>query len=59
MIGAITYLLLKTDQHLNLRVGIVVLITCLFAGVVGLLANARRAEMFGASAAYDYVSSLI
>ena len=50
--GAIVCLLLTSNQGLALRVGMIVLFTCLFAGVVGLLTNARRAEIFGASAAY-------
>lgn len=51
LIGAIVCLLLVSNKSLSLRVGMVVLFTSLFAGVVGLLTNARRAEIFGSSAA--------
>lgn len=51
LIGAIVCLLLIADRGIGLRVGMIVLFTCLFAGVVGLLTNARRAEIFGATAA--------
>lgn len=37
------------DTHV--RVGMIVLFTCLFAAVVGLLTNARRAEIFASTAA--------
>lgn len=52
LIGAIICLLLVPDGRTGVRVGIIVLFTSLFAGVVGLLTNARRAEVFGSSAAY-------
>ena len=51
LIGAIVCLLLIADYSIHLRVGMIVLFTCLFAFVVGLFTNARRAEIFGASAA--------
>lgn len=51
LVGAIVCLLLIADRGIGLRVGMIVLFTCLFAGVVGLLTNARRAEIFGATAA--------
>ena len=57
LVGAIVCLLLISNRNVHLRVGMVVLFTCLFAIVVGLLTNARRAEIFGATAAY--VSLLI
>lgn len=57
LIGTIVCLLLTSNRNMHLRVGMVVLFTCLFAIVVGLLTNARRAEIFGATAAY--VSLLI
>lgn len=34
------------------RLGLIATFTTLFAGSVGLLTNARRAELFGATAAY-------
>jgi hypothetical protein len=34
-----------------LRVGMIVLFTSLFTGIMGLLTNARRAEIFGSTAA--------
>lgn len=55
LIGAIVCLLLVSKRSLSIRVGMVVLFTSLFAGVVGLLTNARRAEIFGSSAAYAAV----
>ena len=51
LIGAIVCLLLVSDRSINIRVGLIVLFTSLFALVVGLLTNARRAEIFGATAA--------
>ena len=51
LIGAIVCLLLLANYSIHLRVGMIVLFTCLFALVVGLLTNARRAEIFGATAA--------
>lgn len=51
LLGAIVCLLLLSDRSINLRVGMIVLFTSLFALVVGLLTNARRAEIFGATAA--------
>ena len=51
LIGAIVCLLKVADQGAGIRVGMIVLFTCLFAGVVGLLTNARRAEIFGSTAA--------
>ena len=51
LIGAIVCLLLVSDRSINVRVGLIVLFTSLFALVVGLLTNARRAEIFGATAA--------
>ena len=51
LVGAIVCLLLVSDRSINLRVGMIVLFTSLFALVVGLLTNARRAEIFGATAA--------
>ena len=51
LIGAITCLVSIESQHTALRVGMIVLFTCLFAAVVGLLTNARRAEIFGSTAA--------
>ena len=51
LIGAIMCLMLVSDRSINLRVGMIVLFTSLFALVVGLLTNARRAEIFGATAA--------
>lgn len=43
--------LLLADHSIHLRVGMIVLFTSLFALVVGLLTNARRAEIFGSTAA--------
>ena len=51
LIGAIICLLLVMHKSMHLRVGMIVLFTCLFALVVGLITNARRAEIFGATAA--------
>ena len=51
LIGAIVCLLLISDRGIGLRVGMIVLFTCLFAGVVKILTNAQRAEIFGSTAA--------
>ncbi|KAL8767037.1 MAG: hypothetical protein Q9209_006331 [Squamulea sp. 1 TL-2023] len=55
LIGAIASLLFTVDRGMRVKVGVIVLFTCLFALVVGLLTNARRAEIFGATAAYAAV----
>jgi len=55
LIGAIVVLLLISDRSISLRVGMIVLFTCLFAVVVGLLTNASRADIFGSTAAYAAV----
>jgi hypothetical protein len=49
LIGAI--LVLYKVQSPDLRLGLIALFTALFAASVGLLTNARRAELFGATAA--------
>lgn len=51
LIGAVVCLLLVSKQSVGINVGMIVLFTCLFAGIVGLLTNARRAEIFGSTAA--------
>ena len=51
IIGAITCLVNIERRRTGLRVGMIVIFTCLFAAVVGLLTNARRAEIFGSTAA--------
>lgn len=51
LIGAIVCLLLVSKQDVGISIAMIVLFTCLFAGEVGLLTNARRAEMFGSTAA--------
>ncbi|KAL8706383.1 MAG: hypothetical protein Q9201_000528 [Fulgogasparrea decipioides] len=51
LVGAIVCLLLVAKKNMHLRVGMIVLFTSLFALVVGLITNARRAEIFGATAA--------
>lgn len=51
LIGAICSLVKVERLNTNLRVGLIVLFICLFAGVVGLLTNARRAEIFASTAA--------
>jgi hypothetical protein len=45
LIGAIVCLLLVSNHSMAFRVGIIVMFTSLFAVVVGLLTNARRAEI--------------
>ncbi|KAH7276031.1 hypothetical protein B0J15DRAFT_476441 [Fusarium solani] len=53
LIGAIVVLYnIKTD---DLKLGLIALFTIIFAASVGLLTNARRAEVFGATAAYAAV----
>lgn len=51
LIGAIVCLLFVSDKGTSMRIGMIVLFTCLFAGVVSLLTNARRAEIFASTAA--------
>lgn len=52
LVGAIGCLA-KVERHkTDLRIGLIVLFTCLFAVVVGLLTNARRAEIFASTAAW-------
>ena len=51
LIGAIVCLIAVSNQSTKIRLGMIVLFTCLFVGVVGLLTNARRAEIFGSTAA--------
>ena len=51
LVGGIVCLMLVSNRGAGLRVGIIILFTFLFAAVVGLLTNARRAEVFGSSAA--------
>ena len=51
LVGAIVCLLSTSDSSRSLQIGMLVLFTCTFAIVVGLLTNARRAEIFGATAA--------
>lgn len=55
LIGAIVCLTAVANQSTSVRVGMIVLFTCFFAAVVGLLTNARRAEIFGSTAAYAAV----
>jgi len=55
LIGAISCLYMVTNKSKSLILGMIVLFTCLFACVVGLLTNARRAEVFGSTAAYAAV----
>ena len=52
LIGGMVCLMLVSHRSFGLRLGTIILFTLMFAGVVGLLTNARRAEMFGSSAAY-------
>lgn len=50
-LSAIVCLTAVSNQSTSVRIGMIVLFTCLFAAVVGLLKNARRAEIFGSTAA--------
>lgn len=49
LIGAIV--ILYKVRSSDWRLGLIATFTCLFAGSVGLLTNARRAELFAATAA--------
>lgn len=51
LIGGIACLYQVSDRGKGLILGMIVFFTCLFAVVVGLLTNARRAEIFGSTAA--------
>ncbi|KAI4261280.1 MAG: hypothetical protein L6R42_003516 [Xanthoria sp. 1 TBL-2021] len=55
LIGAIVCFVNIDPKNTKLRIGMIVLFTCLFAAVVGLLTNARRAEIFASTAAYAAV----
>lgn len=48
-------LAILNNSSWKIRLGMLALFTALFAGVVGLLTNARRAEIFASSAAYAAV----
>lgn len=50
-----TVLSVLNDQSWKVRLGMVALFTSIFAFTIGLLTNARRAEVFGATAAYTAV----
>lgn len=57
LIGAIVSL--HVVQSASLKLGMIALFMVLFAGSVGLLTNARRTEVFGATAAYvSYILKL-
>ncbi|KAL8650993.1 MAG: hypothetical protein Q9210_003499 [Variospora velana] len=51
LLGAIICLVKVERRNTDLRVGLIILFTCLFAAVVGLLTNARRPEIFASTAA--------
>ena len=51
LIGAIVCLMLTSNSSRSIIIGMIVLFTCLFAIIIGLLTNARRAEIFGSTAA--------
>ncbi|CEI70987.1 hypothetical protein FVEN_g9651 [Fusarium venenatum] len=53
LIGAI--LVLYNTNSDNLKLGLIALFTVLFSASIGLLTNAKRAEVFGATAAYAAV----
>jgi small basic protein len=55
LLGAMAVLAVLHNSSWKIRLGVVALFTTLFAGVVGLLTNARRAEIFASSAAYAAV----
>lgn len=55
LVGAMACLAALDRQLWRLRIGMVSLFTLLFAGLVAVLTNARRAEVFGATAAYAAV----
>jgi len=55
LLGAMAVLSVLDGRSWKVRLGIVALFTSLFAFVVGLLTNARRAEIFGSTAAYAAV----
>ncbi|PMD28758.1 hypothetical protein L207DRAFT_521400 [Hyaloscypha variabilis F] len=62
LLGAMACLSILNNRSWKLRLGIVALFTSLFGVVIGLLTNARRAEVFASTAAYTavlvvYVSS--
>jgi len=54
LLGAIVTLRLL-DQQNNAQLGVIATFTVLFAASVGVLTNARRAEVFASTAAYAAV----
>lgn len=44
-------------QHGGVKLGVIAIFTTLFAGSVGLLTNARKAEVYAATAAYVSTAS--
>lgn len=55
LLRAMAVLSILNNRSWKMRLDMVALFTVLFAGVVGLLTNARRAEIFASSAAYAAV----
>ncbi|KAH6677930.1 hypothetical protein F5X68DRAFT_235001 [Plectosphaerella plurivora] len=53
LVGAVVALYITRSD--NLKLGLIALFTTLFAASVGLLTNAKKAEVFGATAAYAAV----
>lgn len=53
LLGAIVVLRLVSEE--NAQLGLIAMFTVLFAGSVGILTNARRAEIFATTAAYAAV----
>ncbi|KAL1602496.1 hypothetical protein SLS60_005912 [Paraconiothyrium brasiliense] len=55
LVGAMICLSLLDERSWKLRIALVALFTFLFAAFIALLTNARRAEVFGSTAAYAAV----
>jgi uncharacterized membrane protein len=55
LFGAIYHLYSTAPNNNKLKLALIALYTMLFAACVGLVTNARRAEVFGACAAYAAV----
>jgi hypothetical protein len=55
LVGAMACLSLLNNYSWKLRLGMVALFTSLFGAIIGLLTNAKRAEIFASTAAYTAV----
>jgi uncharacterized PurR-regulated membrane protein YhhQ (DUF165 family) len=55
LLTTIPIIILNACQSVNLRLGLIVLFTTLFSFMLSVFSNARRNEIFGASAAFTAI----